>query len=202
MSFFSTLLLNQVEIEVRNMITDKISEEEAGIWTGMIFISKNYMVFSNALFTLYVLPKFAGISTKFDFTKELKSIYKTLLPIFGVGMVAIFFMRNVVIGLLFEGDYSDMSPLFKWQLMGDFVRLSAVVLAHQFVAKKLVRNFIFTELVSLALFFIFSYYLVDIYGIEGVPMAHLFRYIVYFIIVFILVLRYFKKKPRVNTEPT
>ncbi len=196
MSFFSTLLLNQVEIEVRNMITDKINEAEAGVWTGMLFISKNYMVFSNALFTLYVIPKFAGIKNKFDFTVELKSIYKTLLPIFGLGMLAIYPFRNLIIDILFQDDFSAMAPLFKWQLMGDFVRLGALVLAHQFVAKKLVRAFIFTELISLGLFFIFSYFLVDLYGIEGVPMAHFFRFIIYFVIVFFMVMRYFRKQPK------
>jgi len=199
MSFFSTLLLHQVEIMVRNMITDRISETEAGVWTGMLFISKNYMVFSNALFTLYVIPKFAGINTKFDFTKELKNIYKTLLPIFALGMIAVYPFRNIIINLLFKDDFSSMAPLFKWQLMGNFIRLAALVLAHQFVAKKLVQYFIITELISLGLFFLFSHYLVDIYGIEGVPMAHFFRFIIYFVIVFFLVMRYFRKNKK---EPT
>ncbi|WP_255571354.1 O-antigen translocase [Halomarinibacterium sedimenti] len=194
MSFFSTLLLNQVEIEIRNMIENKISEDEAGIWTGLMFISKNYMVFSNALLTLYVLPKFSGIYNKPDFMKELGSIYKTLLPLFAVGMFLVYLFRDVAIDLVFKGDYSAMSPLFRWQLLGDFIRLAAILLASQFIAKKMVYNFIFTEVLSLALFYGFAYYFVDIYGIEGVTIAHFLRYIIYFIVVFVLILRYFKKQ--------
>lgn len=195
MSFFSTVLLNYVEIDIRTMVVNRISEADAGIWTAMSFISKNYMVFSSAIFSLYVLPKFAGIYTKYDFKKELFSIYKTLLPLFGIGMVLIYLFRDLVIQLIYP-DFMEMSPLFKWQLMGDFIRLAALVLMSQFLAKKLVRSFIFSEIISLGLFYFLARYLVDIFGIEGVVMAHFARYIVYFFVVFYLVFRYFdKKKP-------
>ena len=193
MSFFSTVLLNYVEIDIRALITEKITEAEAGLWTAMTYISKNYMVFSNALFTLYVLPKFASLHTRFEFTLQLKKIFKTLLPLFGAGMLLVYFTREWVIALIYRG-FTGMEPLFKWQLMGDFVRLASVVLAHQFLAKKMVRNFIFTEVLSLALFYLFAVLWIDTYGIEGVVMGHFVRYLVYFVVVIILVYRAFKPK--------
>lgn len=196
MSFFSTVLLNYVEIDIRVMVQKRITMADAGIWTAMTNISKNYMVFSSAIFTLYVLPKFAGIHNKIDFKEELINIYKTLLPLFGVGMLLIFFLRKYVIQIIYP-DFLAMEPLFKWQLLGDFVRLAAIVLGYQFLAKKMVRNFIFSEILSLALFYGFSYYLSGIYGVEGVVMAHFLRYIVYFFVVFFLVFRYFKKQEKI-----
>lgn len=195
MSFFSTVLLNQLEIEIRRIITIKITEDAAGVWTGLTYVSKNYMVFSNALFTLYVIPKFASIHNAIDFRKEVGNIYKTLLPLFGLGMLLVYFGRHIIIFLIYP-DAPEMAPLFKWQLLGDFVRLASLILAHQFIAKKLVGYFIVTELLSLGLFFGLSYYLVDDYGVEGVPMAHFMRFIIYFIVVFFLVLRYFKLQDR------
>jgi O-antigen/teichoic acid export membrane protein len=193
MSFFSTILLNLVTIEIRSMITERITEEDAGIWTAMTFISKNYMVFSGALFTLYVLPKFAGIHSEQKFKKELFSIYKTLLPLFGIGMLAVYFLREYLVLLIYPG-FDDMLPLFKWQLLGDFIRLASMVLMHQFLAKKLVRSFIFSEVLSLSLFYILANYLVDQYGIEGVTIAHFIRYIIYFAVVFFLIMHYFNKQ--------
>jgi O-antigen/teichoic acid export membrane protein len=198
MSFFSTVLLNYVEIDIRTMITNKITEAEAGVWTAMTFISKNYMVFSTAIFSLYVLPKFASIHAKTDFTKELGKIYKTLLPIFAVGMILVYFLRDYVIMIIYP-DFTGMAPLFKWQLLGDFVRLASLVLANQFLAKRLVRSFIFTELLSLGLFYGFAYYFVDIYGIEGITIAHFVRYVIYFGIVFALVMFNFRRKKTVNS---
>ncbi len=195
MSFVSSILLPIVEIDIRSMLDEKLSGRDAGIWTNMTFISQNYMVFSSSIFTLYVIPKFAGIFSAQNFKNEVASIYKTLLPLFAVGMVLVFLFRNVIIDLIYPGQF-EMAPLFKWQLMGDFVRLASLVLAHQFLAKKLVLNFIFTEIMSLALFYGFAYYFAGIYGIEGVVMAHFLRYVIYFFIVLFLVYRYFKKQGR------
>lgn len=195
MSFFSTVLLNYVEIDIRVMIQNKIHVDDAGIWTAMTNISKNYMVFSNAIFSLYVLPKFASIFTRLEFKKELFNIYKTLLPLFGIGMVLIYFLRDYVIQIIYP-DFTGMAALFKWQLLGDFVRLASLVLGYQFLAKRLVRNFIFTEMLSLGLFYGFAYYLTDIYGVEGVVIAHFIRYVLYFIVVLLLVFRYFNKKEK------
>jgi len=193
MSFFSTILLNYVEIDIRSMIVGTITEDDAGIWTAMTFISKNYMVFSSSLFTLYVLPKFASIHTEGGFKKELLNIYKTLLPIFGLGMLLVYLLRNYVILIIYP-DFTAMEPLFKWQLLGDFLRLASLVLAHQFLAKKMVRNFIFSEILSLGLFYFLAHYLSGIYGVEGVVMGHFIRYVIYFVVVLFLVMRYFKKK--------
>lgn len=195
MSFVSTVLLNQIEIEIRNFITDKVSLDDAGIWTGMTTLSKNYMVFSGAIFSLYVIPKFASIKTERGFKKELLFIYKTLLPIFALGMLVIYLCRGLFIKYVFI-DFDEMAPLFKWQLLGDFVRLASVVLAHQFLAKKMVKSFIFSEILSLLLFYVFANYLVDIYGVEGVVIGHFLRYIIYFVVVFFLVIRYFRKEKR------
>ena len=197
MSFVSTILLGYVEIDIRNMITKRITEADSGIWTAMTTLSQNYMVFSGAIFTLYVIPKFATIYTRNDFRKEVFSIYKTLLPLFAIGMITIFLLRHLIINIIFPG-FDEMASLFKWQLMGDFIRLASLVLAHQFLAKKMVRNFIFSEILSIVLFYVLAYYFTNLYGLEGVVFAHFIRYIIYFIVVIFLVWRYFhniEKKP-------
>jgi len=195
MSFISTVLINYIEIDIRSQITNKISSEQAGFWTAMLFISKNYMVFSTGLFTLYVIPRFSEIYSTHDFKKEVLYIYKTILPLFAIGMILIYVFRVFIIDLVYPG-FSEMEPLFKWQLLGDFVRLSAMVLAHQFLAKKMLINYIITEFISVILFYIFSKILVDSYGIEGIVMAHFYRYIVYFIVVIFFLWFHFK-----NTKP-
>ncbi|MDG1778353.1 MAG: O-antigen translocase [Flavobacteriaceae bacterium] len=191
MSFISTILLNFVEADIRIMIEDKIGANDADVWTAMTTLSSNYMVFSGAIFTLYVIPKFSGIYSKKDFVTEVVNIYKTLLPLFAAGMFVIFLGRQLFIDYIFL-DYKGMKPLFKWQLTADFIKLISIVLAHQFFAKKLARNFIFTEILSLVLFYVFANYLSGIYGVEGVVMGHLFRYIIYLLVVVFLVFRYFR----------
>lgn len=193
MSFISTFLLNFIELEIRTLITDEININEAGYWTAITFISKNYMVFATGLFTLYVLPKFASIYNKNEFKSEVISIYKTILPIFGLGMLVVYVLRNYIIQIVYP-DFTGMEPLFKWQLMGDFIRLCALVLAHQFLAKRLVKSFVITEIISLGLFFILSKVFIMHYGTEGIVMAHFVRYIIYFIIVVFVIRAYYNRE--------
>ena len=193
MSFISTVLINYIEIDIRSQITNEISSNQAGYWTAMLFISKNYMVFSTGLFTLYVIPRFAEIYSAQDFKKEVFYIYKTILPLFAIGMTLIYTFRMLIIDVVYPG-FLGMEPLFKWQLSADFVRLLAMVLAHQFLAKKMLVSYIISEFVSVILFYVFSKILVESYGIEGIVMAHLYRYIIYFIVVIIAIWYHFKNQ--------
>lgn len=199
MSFISTFLLNYIELNIRTLVTDEININEAGYWTAITFISKNYMVFATGLFTLYVLPKFASIHNKYDFKNEVFNIYKTILPIFGLGMLLVYFFRNLIIQLIYP-DFTGMEPLFKWQLLGDFIRLGALVLSHQFLAKRLVKSFVITEIVSLTLFFVLSKVFIQYYGTEGIVIAHFVRYIIYFIMVFFVIKIYFSNHKNKSTD--
>ncbi|WP_299128914.1 O-antigen translocase [uncultured Winogradskyella sp.] len=194
MSFVSSFLLSYVEINIRTTVTNSISVEDAGYWTAVTFISKNYMVFATGLFTLYVIPKFANINNQTDFKNEVINIYKTILPIFGIGMLLVYIFRNLIIDIIYP-NFLGMEPLFKWQLVGDFIRLCALVLSHQFLAKRLVKSFVITEIISLILFYVLTKLFIPLYGTEGVVMAHLVRYIIYFIIVIFVVREYYRKTP-------
>lgn len=193
MSFVSAFLLNYIEINIRTTVANEININEAGYWTAITFISKNYMVFATGLFTLYVIPKFANIHNKKDFKNEVFSIYKTILPIFGLGMLLVYLFRNLIIEIIYP-DFTGMEPLFKWQLLGDFIRLCALVLAHQFLAKRLVKSFVVTEIISLVLFFVLTKIFIQYYGTEGVVMAHLVRFIIYFAIVIFVIRLYYSNK--------
>lgn len=120
------------------------------------------------------------------------------MPLFAAGMLLIFLFKDLIVRLLYPG-LTEMLPLFKWQLMADLIRLAAMVLAHQFLAKKMVMNFIFSEVISIALFYFLAYYLVDFYGVEGVVIADFIRYILYLIVVVFLLYRYFKKQKNFST---
>ncbi|WP_179344019.1 O-antigen translocase [Winogradskyella ursingii] len=191
MSFVSAFLINYIELDLRTLITDRLNINEAGYWTAMTFISKNYMVFATGLFTLYVLPSFANIHSRFEFRKEVVTIYKTILPIFAGGMVLVYILRTLIIQVVYP-DFTGMEPLFKWQLLGDFIRLCSLVLAYQFLAKRMVKSFVITELISIGLFYGLSITFIKFYGTEGVVIAHFVRHIIYLIIVLLIVMNSFK----------
>jgi len=186
MSFVATLLGNFVEIDLRSHLKNQISEIEAGYWTAMTNLSKQYLMFSSAILTLYVIPKFAKIKTSIEFRKEVLAIYKILLPLFAVGMLLIFVLKDWVIDITHGGGFLAMKPLFKWQLLGDFIKIASIIIGHQFLAKKMVKQFIFTEIFSLVLFYSFASYFIKTLGMEGIVIAHFIRYVLYFIVVLVV----------------
>lgn len=189
--------INIVDVLIRNLITENVSIKEAGYWTAIGSISKNYMQFLVAIFSLYVLPQYAKINNSIDFRKEVAKIYKLILPLFATGLLTIYFFREIAIELLFTKEFLSMSVLFKWQLLGDFVKLIALVLSYQFIAKRQISYFVFSELLSVIMFYLFSNYFINTYGTEGVVMAHFVRYILYLVVVFFILRHNFIGKERV-----
>ena len=183
MSIVVILSINVTDVAVRDLIEKKASIQDAGYWTALTSISKTYMQFTATIFPLYILPKYSNIKTTFHFRNEVATIYKLLLPLIAIGLVLIYLFRNLVIQLLYTNEFLEMTNLFKWQLLGDFVKFIALVVAYQFLAKRQIWYFVFTELLSVILFYIFSVYFIKLYGTEGIVMAHFFRYIVYLLVV-------------------
>jgi len=180
MSFVATVLSNYIEIDLRTLINDKISEAEAGSWTAMNSISKIYMQFLIAIFSLYILPKYATINSSFEFRTEIKKVYKSLVPLVFVGMVLVFVFRNILIEFIFTEAFLGMAILFKWQLAGDFIRFIANVMSYCFLAKKQINYFVSTQLIGLAMYYIFSRLYLPSYGTEGVVMALFVSNLIYF----------------------
>lgn len=188
-SFTATVCSNFVEINFRNLISDKISENEAGIWTAMSSISKIYMQFLITIFSIYILPKYAKIHFSYAFKKEIKNIYKTLLPLVIIGMLIVYFFREILILLIYNDDFLGMKVLFKWQLLADLVRFIANILSFKFLAKNQVKYFVTTQLIGLVTYCICGHLLINHFFVEGLVIALLLSNIIYFILV-LYIMRY------------
>ena len=182
-SFVATVCLNFVEINFRTLISEKISENEAGIWTAMSSISKIYMQFLITVFSIYILPKYTSLNFSHEFKNEVKAIYKTLLPIVVLGMLLVFFSKKYLILSIYNESFLSMTILFKWQLLADLVRFIANILSFKFLAKKQIKHFVLTQLIGLTTYLIMGNLLIDLYLVEGLVMALFFSNLIYLIVV-------------------
>ncbi len=180
MTLFSAIVVPLVIFFIRSYIIDNKGLEDAGQWEAMNRISKHYLMFVTTLISLYILPRFVEINTVKAFRKEVFNFYKTVMPIFGVGLVIIYFSREIIIQVLFSEEFKAVSDLFFWQLLGDFFKILSVVIAYQFIAKKMFWYYILTEALSVIILYFSSVYLIDLYGIRGANMAHFINYIAYY----------------------
>ena len=188
-SFVATVCYNFVQINLRTIISNQISENEAGVWTAMSSISKIYMQFLLTVFTIYILPKYSELKFSIEFRTEVKKIYKTLLPLVITGMLAVFFAKEFLILKIYNENFISMTVLFKWHLLADFIHFVANILSFKFLAKKQINYFVFTQLFGLVFYYFVGQLLMVSFGVEGIVMGLFFSKIVYLLAV-ILILRH------------
>lgn len=186
MGIVSGFALPFVMIGIRNYIISVEGMQAAGFWEAMNRISVYYLIFVNSIMTLYFLPRFQEIENKKEFRREVFDFYKTMIPVFAMGLLVIYVLRTFIIALFLTDEFSRVEELFGWQLLGDLVKVLAVVIAYQFIAKKMFIHFIITELFLVIMLYVTSIYFIDLYGVIGANIAHFISYVFYYIIILII----------------
>ena len=105
------------------------------------------------------------------------------------GLVIIYFLRFVIVNLLFNHAFLPVTTLFFWQLTGDVLKVTSLILGYKFFAKKLTVAFIISELFSLAVLYFSSLYFINEFGIQGIVMAQALDNFVYLLLLIV----YFRK---------
>lgn len=186
MALVSSISIPIVLIIIRNYLITEIGLKEAGYWQAMNRVSDYYLMFINSLMVLYILPRFAEINTKKEFRKEVFSFYKTIMPIFALILLAIYLSRSLLVSLLFTQDFQPVEELFGYQILGDFMRVLSMVIAYQFLAKKMFAHFIVLEIFLFVIIYFTSIYFIDLYGLKGAVMGHCLSYIMHFGIILLI----------------
>lgn len=186
MALFSAVIVPLVALAIRSHIIDYIGYKEAGFWEAMTRISKYYLMFVSALMMLYVLPRFSEIDDVKEFRKEVFGLYKTIVPIFASGLILIYLLKPIIVLTIFSKDFQPVEDLFLWQLLGDFLKVLSLVIAYQFLAKKMFWHYVITEAFLVIILYLTSIYFVNTYGVEGAVIGHFVSYLLYYGIILMI----------------
>jgi PST family polysaccharide transporter len=186
MALVTAIALPLISICIRNYIISEVGIKEAGYWEAMNRISNYYLMFITSIITLYIVPRFSEIDSKKDFRKEVFGFYKSVIPIFGVGLILLYFLKSLIVPLIFSKEFQPVENLFFWQLLGDFIKVLSIVIAYQFLAKKMFTHFIIIEVFLVVMLYISSIYLIDIYGVKGAVIGHFISYLMHYGIVLLI----------------
>ena len=186
MALFSAILLPLVALAVRTYIIDNVGLKEAGFWEAMTRISKYYLMFISTLLSLYILPRFSEIDSIKEFREEVFNFYKTIIPIFALGLLIIYLSRSLIVSVVLSKEFKPVEDLFFWQLLGDFIKVLSTVIAYQFLAKKMFWHYIITEAFSVIILYVSSIYFIDLFGVKGVVIAHFVNYVLYFAVILLI----------------
>lgn len=183
MALVSGLISPLALVIIRNTIVSNYSINDAGIWDAINRVSNFYMVFFSSGLSMYYLPKLASLQTDSQFKRELKSYFKTLVPLFSVVLVLLFVFKSLLIKIAFTEEFSSINQLLIWQLLGDFFRIMTLAFGYQIVIKTMMKRYFIGELVFNLSYVLLSYYLMKSFAVEGVLQAYLIANIICFILV-------------------
>ncbi|MBS3739190.1 O-antigen translocase [Mesohalobacter halotolerans] len=183
MTMISAISFPLVYLGIRQYLTAQINIDAAGYWEANFRLSTFYLIFMQSLLNLYILPKYVQAKSLKEFRGIAMGFYKQILPLFAFGLIILFLLRKYLVLIVFSEEFMPVTSILGWQMIGDFFRISALVLVYQFHAKKMVWHYVLTDL-FLAIGLYFSAILgVQYFDITGVVIGHAFTYVVYFLII-------------------
>ena len=180
MALVATVLGPLVYVQVRNLVIGQLGLVQAGYWEAMTRISSYYFLFIATLLSVYFLPKLAEAKTNKATQQVFFTYYKAVLPLFILGLLALYVGRNFWVPLLFSKAFAPVTDLFFWQMVGDVFKAASLILGYQFFAKKMTLSFILCELASLSAFYIATLICLPRFQLQGVVMAQALAYVGYF----------------------
>ena len=189
MALLSAVIIPMTLILIRNRIVEQHSIDEAGIWDAVNRLSGFYMMIFSSGLSLYYMPKLASLKTDNDFKDELKSYFKTFVPLFIMMLIAVFLFKGIIIDMAFTPVFSGIKQVLVWQLLGDLLRIMTLAFGYQIVAKAMIKKYFILEITFNILYLFLSYYLVQIYSFEGALQAYFFANL----FLFVLILWMFRK---------
>jgi PST family polysaccharide transporter len=190
MALVSGVIGSFVLLEIRTDVIEITGLKNAGIYEGLQRISSYYLLFISSIMAIYFYPKLAETNSN---TKVIiLNYFKTILPVFAIGLVLIYVLRTFIIRVLFSIEFESMETLFLWQLVGDLLKATSLIFGTILIAKKLTKVFIITEIISLFILYYSSNWMLHAIGINGIVLAHTFTYFMYLLVLVI----YFRKTLR------
>ncbi|PJJ09049.1 PST family polysaccharide transporter [Flavobacterium sp. 1] len=189
MALVSSVIGPLVYLAIRKNVIATVGIDQAGYWETMNRISSYYMLFASTILSVYFLPKLASAKSNGETKTVFWSYYKSILPLFIVGLFLIYVLRFFIVELLFSKEFLPVASMFFWQLTGDILKVAFLILGYQFFAKKLTLAFIIFEIASLAVLYFLSDFLIHFFGIQGILIAQFLDNLIYLLVLAV----YFRK---------
>lgn len=190
MAIVSALTIPVSQLILRNLLIEKLGINSAGIWQGMMRISDGYLMILTTALSTYYLPKLSSLKEDNEIRKEIIQGYKIILPFVSVSCLIIYFYRFLIIEILFTQEFSKMSHLFFFQLLGDFFKMAAWLFGYIIIAKSMTKLYIISEVFFTISYIILGYLCVSTFGFQGISIAFALNYLMFLILMLVVFKKY------------
>lgn len=192
MALVSAICVPLSQMLIRAYLTQKFSLAYAGYWEAMIRLSTVYLLLVTTTLGVYYLPRLSELNAIDEIKKEVYLGYKFIFPLAVVGGICVFILRDWIINLLFSPSFAPMQDLFLWQMMGDALKIGSWILAYLMLSKAMTKLYICTEIIFTVSLIALTYICTQVFGFEGVSIAHLINYGLYWIVISLFIFKQLK----------
>lgn len=184
MALSIVLFSKAVDFFIRQYAISNFDTIETGHWQSVVRVSELYLMAFVAVLSMVYYPR---VSTIINKQEQLKSFVKSFFwKATGLSIPFLLFInlfRREFLILFFNKGFTDAAWLFPYQLIGDFFKISSWILAFLILAESRTKLFVTSQFVFAIILVLSTYYLIQIFGIEGFPMAYAFKQALYLIFV-------------------
>lgn len=194
MALTTALCIPTSQILIRLYINKEFGVEYAGYWEAMIRLSGAYLMLITTTLSVYYLPRLSELKDYESIKNEVYTGYKFIFPLTLLGALSVYFLRDWIISLLFTESFLPMRELFLWQMIGDSLKIGSWIIAYLMLGQAMTKLFIISEITASVSLLIFTYLCTKIYGFEGVSIAYLINYALYWIAISVFVFKDIRTK--------
>lgn len=182
---FSVLIFTFLtDFFVRNYAIDRFGITDTGYWQAVVRFSDYYKAFFISIVgAVFYAEVSARINEKNFIVAYLKKILQLIIPLLAAGLLLIYFLRNIILSILYNNNFLPAAEFFSYQLAGDFLALIAYLFIYILMAEKRTGAFILVQALSTTFYLILLFFMVDIYYLEGFVIAHFYRNIFFLLVV-------------------
>ena len=176
----TTAILSQLTLlYIRQNLIENFGGTEAGYWETISRISFQYLIFISSGISLYYLPKLTEQTNDKGFKIQVVKYFKVMLPLCLLMFIPIYVLKEQIILILLNKEYLPVTELFSLQLLGDFIKICTFAFSFQLLAKRMLKEYLITEILFYLIYFTLSIKLIPSYGAKGIIMAYTASYSVY-----------------------
>ncbi|MDH0718589.1 O-antigen translocase [Acinetobacter junii] len=181
MALVSAICVPLSQIVIRTYIGQEFGVNYAGYWEAMIRLSAAYLMLVTTTLGVYYLPRLSELKVLAEIKKEVYLGYKFIFPLAILGGIFAYLLRDWFIVVLFSEKFLPMADLFLWQIIGDTLKIGSWILAYLMLSKAMTKLFVMTEIVFSISSILLTYICTQMFGFEGVSIAHLVNYAMYWL---------------------
>lgn len=189
MALVSAICVPLSQMLIRAYLSQEFSVAYAGYWEAMIRLSTVYLMLVTTILGVYYLPRLSELKILEEIKKEVYLGYKFLFPMAVAGGIIVFVLRDWIINVLFSPSFAPMQSLFFWQMMGDALKIGSWILGYLMLSKAMTKLYISTEIIFTLSLLILTYVCTQVFGFEGVSIAYLVNYGMYWIVISLFIFK-------------